>query len=82
MSRLKKEPKKIVVNEIETQKDDLFNNNKKHIELAKKQLLVAREMEQEKIKKGFRYMINGKTAKLVSPDMFSKLKKDGWRFVK
>tara|TARA_R100000541_G_scaffold50160_1_gene57346 strand:+ start:2761 stop:3009 length:249 start_codon:yes stop_codon:yes gene_type:complete len=82
MTRTKKEPNKIVVNEIEVQKDDLFNNNRKHIEQAKKQLVIAKEMEQEKIKQGFKYMIKDKTAKLIDPIMFTSMKKDGWRFVK
>lgn len=82
MKRLKKEPNKIVVSEIEVQKDDLFNNNRKHIEQAKKQLVIAKEMEQEKIKKGFKYMLKEKTSKLVDPNMFASMKKDGWRFVK
>ena len=81
MTKFVKEPKKIVLNEVEVQKDDLFNNNKKHLENAKKQLSIAHEIEKNKIENGYRYMRKEKTAKLVHPDKIKELSKDGWKLL-
>lgn len=82
MSKNIKLPKAVIINEIETQRDDLFNNNKKHLEKAKQQLELAKEIELEKIAKGYQFMRKEKIAKLVHPDRIAVLQKDGWKLLK
>lgn len=83
MTKFIKKPQTVIVNEPEIQLsgDILFNNNKKHVEQAKKQLQLAHEIEAEKIKQGYKYMRKEKTAKLVDPDKIKALKLDGWKLV-
>jgi len=55
---------------------------KEVITKAKENLPLAKEVEQNKIKAGFKWVTNGKTSKLIHPDKIKDHLKDGYHLTK
>lgn len=49
---------------------------------ARKILEIAKNVEAEKIKKGFIWIIKGKECKLVNPEKINIYKDSGWEIIK
>jgi hypothetical protein len=66
------------LSQVVAQTEGLHANTKMDVQKAKIQLEKVKELEAEKLSKGFIWVTKEKISKLVHPDKAKQLTKDGW----
>lgn len=70
------------LNSLESNTEILKSNSKDEVAKARKVLTTCLELEREKLAKGYKWLTNGKTSKLVHPDKIKKELSNGFKISK